>query len=112
MNLKEQEMYHAVWVKYLPVITLKLKQTIRNGEPAHVGMYQFEFHGSGKKRSVGHQFDLELKNGRIMNDISKTPLAKELNAVMREDQTLWPLVYSGHFSFALDGGFIFTIQKK
>jgi len=110
--MNEQEMYHAVWMKYLPVITLKLKQTIRNGEPTHVGMYQFEFHVNGKKRSIGHQFDLELKNGRVINDISKTPVARELNAVMKEDAAIWPLVNGGHFCFSLDGSFMFTIQKK
>src|ERR1041385_4882607 len=97
LKMKEQEMYHAVWMKYLPVITLKLKQTIRNGEPTHVGMYHFEFHKSGKKRNIGHQFDLELKNGRVINDISKTAVARELNAVMKEDFALKSLIGSGHF---------------
>ena len=110
--MNKQELYHAVWRKYLPVITLKLKQTIRNGEPTYVGMYQFEFHTSGMKRTIGHQFDLELNNGRVMNNISKAPIARELNAVMKEDAVIWPLIYDGHFCFSLDGSFMFTIQKK
>lgn len=110
--MKAQELYQAVWVKYLPVITLKLKQVIRNGEPTHIGMYQFEFHVDGKKRNIGRQFDLELKNGRVLSDISKTPVAKALTDVMRSDSTLWPLVYNGHFRFSLDGSFVFTIQKQ
>src|SRR4030095_4559768 len=98
--MNEQEMYHSVWMKYLPVITLKLKQTIRTGEATHVGMFQFEFHKNGKKRNIGHQFDLELKNGRVMNNISKTPVARELKEVMKEDAAIWPLVQDGHFCFS------------
>ncbi|MCY7411104.1 MAG: hypothetical protein LH473_12600 [Chitinophagales bacterium] len=112
MDKKEQEMYHAVWAKYLPVITLKVKQVIRTGEPAHIGMYQFEFHKSGKKRKIGHQFDLELKFGRVLTDISKSAVALELNAVIKEDTTIRPLVNAGHFCFSLDSSFVFTIEKK
>jgi len=110
--MKAEEMYQSVWVKYLPVIKLKLKQTVRNGEPSHIGMYKFEFHLDGKSKNVGRQFDLELRNGRVVNDISKIPVAKALNDVMKNDIALWPLVAAGHFNFSLDGGFVFTIEKK
>jgi len=111
MKINEKEMYRAVWVKYLPVIALKLKQMIRTGEPVHIGMYQFEFHSSGKKRNIGHQFNLELNKGRVVNDISKSALAKELSLVMKEDPSVGSLLNSGHFLFSLDGSFVFTIQN-
>ena len=110
--MKDQELYQALWKKYLPVIAMKLKQVMRSGEPAHVGMYQFEFHNGGKKRSVGHQFNLELNKGKVVNDISKVPLAKELREVMKEDSQLGSLLVEGHFVFSLDKSFVFTIQNK
>jgi len=105
-------MYHAVWLKYLPVIALKLKQVVRSGQSAHIGMYQFEFHTTGKERKIGHQFSLELKNGRVMNDISKYPIAKELTTVLKEDTTVGSLLHSGHFLFNLDGNFALTIENR
>jgi hypothetical protein len=112
MKIKDQEMYHAIWLKYLPVIAMKLKQVVRNGAPAHIGMYQFEFHTAGKQRNVGHQFNLELRQGRVVNDISKYPAAKELSAVMKDDAVVGSILHSGHFLFSLDGNFALTIQNK
>jgi hypothetical protein len=110
--MKEIEIYQAVWKKYMPVITMKLKQVIRNNESAHVGMYQFEFHSSGKKKRTGYQFDLDLDKGKLKSDISSSPVAKELNEMMKTDSAVKSLLVSGHFNFSLNGDFILTIQKK
>ena len=110
--MKELEIYQMVWKKYLPVITMKLKQVIRKNEATHVGMYQFEFHSTGKKRRVGYQFDLDMDKGRIMNDISASPAAKQLSETLKQDATVKSLLSSGRFSFTLNGDFVLTIQKK
>ncbi|HYV95177.1 MAG TPA: hypothetical protein VE978_25605 [Chitinophagales bacterium] len=110
--MKELEIYQAVWKKYLPVIAMKLKQVIRNNESSHVGMYQFEFHSTGKKKKVGYQFDLELNKGRVMNDISGSLVAKQLTETMKSDPTVRPLLNSGHFIFSLNSDYILTIQIK
>lgn len=110
MKTKEQEMFRVIWARYLPVIALKLKQMIRTGQAVHIGMHPSDFHRSGKKRNIGHQFSLELKDGRLMNDISKLAAAKELREAMREDPQVGSLLHGGHFLFQLDGGFVFTIR--
>ena len=110
--MKEIEIYQAVWKKYLPVIAMKLKQVIRNNESTHVGMYQFEFHSTGKKKKVGYQFDLEINKGRVINDISGSAVAKQLSETLRQDPVVRPLLNSGHFLFSLNSDYILTIQKK
>ena len=110
--MKELEIYQAVWKKYLPVIAMKLKQVIRNNESSHVGMYQFEFHSTGKKKKTGYQFDLELNKGRVMNDISGSLVAKQLTETMKADPVVRPLLNLGHFMFSLNSDYILTIQLK
>ena len=110
--MKELEIYQAVWKKYLPVIAMKLRQVIRNNEASHVGMYQFEFHSTGKKKKVGYQFDLDLNKGRVINDISGSLVAKQLTETMKSDPVVRPLLNSGHFIFSLNSDYILTIQIK
>jgi hypothetical protein len=50
----------------LPVITMKLKQVIRNNEPSTINMYKFEFQNPGSKKKSNYQFNLELKEGRVV----------------------------------------------
>ncbi len=110
--MKEAEVYQTLWKRYLPVISMKLKQVIRNNESAHVGMYKFEFHSSGKKKKSGYQFDLNIRNGRVVNDVSTSAVALQLSEMLRADPTIKSLLNSGHFNFNLNSDFILTIQQK
>jgi hypothetical protein len=110
--MKDIEHYQALWKKYLPVIAMKLKQVIRNNEASHVGMYQFEFHSTGKKKKTGYQFNLELDKGRVLNDISSSLVAKQLSETMKADPIVKPLLNLGHFMFTLNSDYILTIQAK
>jgi len=111
---KAKEVYHEVWKKYLPLISMKLKQTMRTGDPSHIGMYRFEFHSDGTSKSKGtnHVFMLDVKNGRVMNDISKVEVAQELNSILREESGVETVLRAGHFHFNLDSNFQLTIQKS
>jgi len=110
--MKDAELYQQVWKKYLPVITLKLKQVIRSNEPTHIGMYRFEFHSSSKKTKLGHQFDLHITKGKVLNSFTQPTLVKELMNVLKEDSSVRVLLSSGDFSISLNADFILTIQKK
>ncbi len=110
--MKDIEVYQTLWKKYLPVISMKLKQVVRNNESAHVGMYKFEFHSSGKKKKSGYQFDLNIRNGRVINDISSSPVAAQLSEILRQDPVIKSILNSGYFNFTLNSDFILTIQQK
>ena len=92
---------------------MKLKQTVRTGEPSHIGMYRFEFHSEGrsKSKSTSPSFLLDIKNGRVMNDISKAEVAQELNSILKDDYAAGSLLSSGHFQFNLDSSFQLTLHK-
>ena len=91
---------------------MKLKQVIRNNEPATITMYKFEFQNVGTKKKSNFQFNLELKEGRVINDISGSVAAKELSEMLKLDANVRPLLNTGHFTFSLNGEFAFTIQKN
>ena len=110
--MKEAEVYQLIWKRYFPVITMKLKQVVRNGGSATIGMYKFEFQSEGNKKKAGFQFNLELREGRIISDIAKSIAAKELAEMMRQDPNIRPLLNAGHFSFVLDTEYVLTIEKK
>jgi len=110
--MKEAEIYQLVWKRYLAVLTMKVKQLVRNGGSATIGMYKFEFQSEGNKKKSGHQFNLELKDGRVINDIARSIAAKELAEMLRQDPNVRPLLNTGHFSFTLDPAYQLIIEKK
>ena len=110
--MKEAEVYQLIWRKYLPVITMRLKQVVRTGEPVTIGMYKFEFQSEGNKKKSGYHFNLEMKDGRVANDIGKNLPAKELSDMLRQDPNTRPILNEGYFTITLSPEFILTIDKK
>jgi hypothetical protein len=93
-------MFTQTWKKYLPVIILLLKKT--NAEQQVLSMNHTDFERAAGGRKIKYSFsDLELNKGRINSLTKHAPLAKELAAVLQEDENASRLLAMGHYNFAM-----------
>lgn len=93
-------MFTQTWKKYLPVIILLLKKT--NAEQQVLSMNHTDFERAAGGRKIKYSFsDLELNKGRINSLTKHAPLAKELAAVLQEDENASRLLAIGHYNFAM-----------
>jgi hypothetical protein len=93
-------MFTQTWKKYLPVIILLLKKT--NAEQQVLSMNHTDFERAAGGRKIKYSFsDLELNKGRINSLTKHAPLAKELAAVLQEDENASRLLAVGHYNFAM-----------
>jgi hypothetical protein len=97
-------MFTQTWKKYLPVIILLLKKT--TGEQQSLSMNHTDFERAAGGRKIKYSFsDLELNKGRINSLTKHAPLAKELAAVLQEDDNASRLLAAGHYNFAMGNDF-------
>lgn len=78
--------YLSLWKKYLPVIRIKLKQSLKAGQSLQ--LQKHEFFSVGDRKPEHYTFNLEIQNGQVINDISGTAVARDLFYVLKEDQVL------------------------
>lgn len=76
-------LYIHVWTKYLPIIKILLKRSSSGNQTLDMNRIDFERAGSGRKS--GYKFSIELKNGKVANIISGSPLASDLATVLLGD---------------------------
>lgn len=79
----EKEKYISFWRKYLPVIRIQLKKSLQQDAVLHLDKIELE--ATGKRELSGYGFNLEIKNGKVVNDISGTAVARDLFKVLLKD---------------------------
>ena len=102
-------MYTHAWNKYLPVIRILLKRSVREEQSLPLSVPDFDKTGSQKK--VGFTFTLAFKNGRIDNLAGLSPVAKELHSVLLEDTAIRGLLGKGEYHFSLNSKLLLGIKQ-
>lgn len=74
-------LYVPLWNKYLKIISLALSST----EEKTIPLSQGEFTTLGNRKQSGYSFNLELLNGKVVNDISGSAVARDLHHVLLSD---------------------------
>lgn len=105
----EKEKYINLWTKYLPVISLQLKNS-KNGVRT-IPMNEIEFTSVGDRDNAGYQFNLIIKNGKVTNDISGTAVARDFNKVLNSNPAAKQILKEGTYKLNLNTQFVLTIQK-
>lgn len=68
--------YSHLWQKYAAVIHVLLKNT--DTESQKLQLYKHEFEHCGSKQSANVSFSFDLINGRAVNVVSSTGIARDL----------------------------------
>ena len=94
-------MYTQIWKKYLPVIRILLKRSMAADQTLSLDAADFERAGAGATRKPGSKFDLQFTNGRAAYVIPSSALAKELSAVLLEDEAVKNLFTQNDYKITL-----------
>jgi len=81
--MTEQNLYNQLWQKYLRVIAMQLKNAV-NGE-RKIELYKYDFDSLGSRKGFDYTFNLEIKNGKVNNNISGKPVARDLFEMLIRD---------------------------
>lgn len=102
-------MYTHIWNKYLPIIRILLKKSAGGEQTLDLNRIDFERAGTGRK--AGYKFTIQLKNGRVANVISTSPLAMDLAAVLLEDAVVKELVRTNNYEVSLNTKFQVSLKN-
>ncbi len=78
--MKDEGKYAHLWMKYAAVIHVLLKKTENENQKLQLYKHEFEHHGN--KQNTNFTFSFDLINGRALNIVSSTAIARDLWRVL------------------------------
>jgi hypothetical protein len=96
---KSRHMYTHIWHKYLPVIKILLKKSVRNEQRLALNKTDFEKGRRSGKPSCS--FSVSLDKGRLTT-IAPPVYARELVDLLLEDELTRNVLKQGHFRISLN----------
>lgn len=111
MMLAESNPYSTLWNKYRPVILQLMSAATENG-PQQYKLFSHEFKAVGQKEKSGFSFVLEASEGRALNNIKTSTVAKNLLQVLQQSRRATELMNTGTYELSLDKQFVFRVSLK
>ncbi len=102
-------MFIQTWNNYLPVIKILMKRSVSGEQSLNMNLTDFQRAAGGRK--VKYNFNIMLHSGRIRNIISPPPIAKDLLAVLQQDNTTHKLIRQQDFEFSMNNSFQLLIKN-
>lgn len=102
-------MYTQVWNKYLPVIRILLKRSASADQ--QLGLNRIDFEKGSRSRKPSCTFSIELVKGHF-GAISRSEPARELVAVLLEDELTRSLLKQNDYAISLNSDFQLKIKNK
>jgi len=103
-------MYTYLWSKYRPAI-LRLMLDSADG-PQEYKFSNHEFKSVNPKEKGGYSFVLRAYQGKAVNDIRASVVAKDLLGILKQSRTASELMEASTYEFMLDKQFLFHIKKE
>ncbi len=102
-------MFIQTWNKYLPVIRILLKRSANAEQKLDMNKSDFERAAGGKK--VKFIFSVVLINGRLTGPDTPPPLAKDLIAVLHQDDVAHKFLRRNELEFNMNSSFQLLIKN-
>ena len=102
--------YAALWNKYRPVI-LKLMMAASQ-EPQQYKLSAHEFKAIGQREKSGFSFLLEAANGKAVNNIKGSNVARDLLHILQQSQKAMELMKEGTYEIRMDKQFVLHVTRK
>jgi len=96
---KRQFLYRPIWEKYLDQIKTTIEHGIGQGFPIPPS----KFNKVGNRKTYG--FKLEVKNGKVVNNISGSAVARDLANLLVEDPSNKKMLAKKHFFVRMSNSF-------
>lgn len=106
--MNDSNIYVGLWKKYKPAIVSKMKNAIN--EPQSFNLTKYEFEALGKREESGYAFNLEIKDGKLNNNIEGTAVARDLLIVLKESKTFNEFIEDYDLKINMDVNFVLKIN--
>ncbi len=83
--MADKNLFYPLWQKYLPVITLQLKNAVNGVKEIKIPKSEFDLFGS--KKVADYIFNLEVKNGKVLNSIGSKGVVRDLVDIIQKSPT-------------------------
>ena len=106
----ESNHYASLWNKYRPVI-LQLMMAAGT-DPQQYKLSAHEFKAIGQREKTGFSFLLEVHDGRAVNNIKGSNVARDLLRVLQQSQKASQLMKEGVYELKMDKQFVLHVTRK
>ncbi|MBK7566191.1 MAG: hypothetical protein IPI31_00035 [Bacteroidetes bacterium] len=107
--MKEKNIYIPLWQKYKPVILTMMRKALDT--PCEYQLSKYEFEAIGERIKAGYAFKLEFANGRVINNIEGTAVARDLVQVLKASNTANILLKENNYKINMGKDFKIKIVQ-
>jgi hypothetical protein len=105
----EERKYLATWKKYIPVIRLHLKRSLNEDQSFKLNITDFE--SAGDRGKSGYTFNISMENGKVINNISGSAVARDLFEALKADEAIMALLQNRAVKISVGKSFLLTIKN-
>jgi len=103
-------MFVQTWNKYLPIIKILMKRSVNGDQTLEMNSTDFQRAAGGRK--VKYAFSIVLIKGRMKNSETPPPLARDLIAVLQQDDMTRALTRHQEYEFKMNNSFQLFIKNS
>src|ERR1700709_1526104 len=104
----EERKYLQTWKKYIPVIRLYLKKSLNEDQQFKLNITDFE--SAGDRGKSGYTFNITMENGKVMNNISGSAVARDLFEAIKADDAVKAMLQDKSVKISVGKSFILSIK--
>lgn len=102
-------LYYPLWKRYLPVFAIQLKKAL--SEDQVINLTKSDLDTLGNRKKADYTFSLEIANSKVKNNISGSPVARDLFEVLMTSPKVKELLVDNHFKMSLGKAYILKITS-
>jgi len=106
----EERQYLTTWKRYLPVIRLHIKKSIVAEQQFKLNIQDFE--SAGDRGKSGYTFNIQMENGRVINNISGSAVARDLFEALKSDDAIKAMLQDKSVKISVGKSFMLTIKTS
>lgn len=104
----EERKYLQTWKKYVAVIRLHLKKS--NNEEQQFLLNKTDFESAGDRGKSGYTFNMLIENGKVVNNISGSAVARDLFETIKTDEYMKDFLKEKSVKINVGKAFMLTIK--
>jgi hypothetical protein len=106
----EQRQYLTTWKRYLPVIRLHLKRSLVEEQQFKLNITDFE--SAGDRGKSGYTFNIQMENGKVINNISGSAVARDLYELLKSDDAIKAMLQDKSVKIRVGKSFTLSIKTS
>ena len=106
----ESSQYASLWSKYRPVILHLM--IAAHDDPQQYKLSAHEFKAVGQREKAGFSFLLEASEGKALNNIRGSNVARDLLHVLQQSQKATELMNEDVYELKMDKQFVLHVSRK